>query len=169
MENSNKKDLIVTLSILLAIVFIVAGVLVTNKKKPEANSTVISSVKSVPDTSASPAATAVAGSTATTASTSSGFKDGTYTATAEYATPEATENIKVSVTLKNGIVTDTSSTASMQSRESREYATQFAQNYKSYVVGKSVASIKLSRVSGSSLTSQGFNDAIAQNQTQAKA
>jgi len=168
MEQKSKKDLIVTLSVLLAVVFIVTGVLLTNKKEPTAseNTTVETSDTATTTPETTPATTEPT-STETPTNTS-GFKDGTYTATGDYSTPEDIENIKVTVTLKDGIVTETSAIASMISRDSKEYATQFVENYKSQVVGKKISSIKLSRVSGSSLTSQGFNDAIDQIETQAK-
>ncbi|MDB5182611.1 MAG: hypothetical protein JWO47_395 [Candidatus Saccharibacteria bacterium] len=175
MEQNKKKDLIVTLSVLLVVVFIVTGVILTHKKSSTASDntvarTSLSSSSATDTTTPTPAATDTTTTTTPTTDTStSSFKDGTYTATADYATPENTENIKVTVTLKDGIVTDTSAAASAISRESKEYATEFVQNYKSFVVGKSIASIKLSRVSGSSLTSQGFNDAISQIENQAKA
>ena len=45
---------------------------------------------------------------------------------------------------------------------------QFASGYESYVVGKSLSTLKLTKVSGSSLTPIGFNAAVADIQTQAK-
>ena len=46
---------------------------------------------------------------------------------------------------------------------------QFIDGYKSLVVGKDISSISLNRVSGSSLTSQGFNSAIQKIKSQAQA
>jgi uncharacterized protein with FMN-binding domain len=167
MEQKSKKDLIVTLSILLVVVLIVTGVLIANKKKPTTSDSTEAPTTS--ETTPTPTDTTATTTDTDTTTNSSGFKDGTYSATGDYSTPEGTENIKVNVTLKDGVVTDTSAVASMKSRDSKEYAGQFVANYKPLVVGKNIASIKLSRVSGSSLTSQGFNDAIDQIETQAKA
>lgn len=88
------------------------------------------------------------------------YQDGTYSATGSYATPEGEEQITVKLTLADGTVTDTSATASGKARESRQYQSQFLNAYKELVVGKSVDELRLSRVSGSSLTSQGFNKAV---------
>jgi hypothetical protein len=171
MERSSKKDLIVTLSVLLAIVFIVTGVIIT-KKQPSA---VGPSTATIPADSAPTTTTEVASSpkpvdtTASPSQTTSAFKDGAYTASGRYATPENTETITINVTLKDGVITDTSATASTRSRDSKEYVSMFIENYKNQVVGKKISELKLGRVSGSSLTPQGFNVALDSIITQAKA
>lgn len=173
MEQRSNKDLFVTLSVLLAIVFIVTGVLLTNNKKTVATgevTTTLNPTSSADMKTLAPTTDTSTPSTRTIQTTNvSDFKDGTYNATADYATPENNEDIKLSITIKDGFVTDTSATVSARSRESKEYSTRFVQDYKSYVIGKPIASIKLSRVSGSSLTTEGFNDALAQIEYQAKA
>jgi len=163
MQGKSKKDLIVTLSILIAIVIIVAGIVITSKKSDTDTSTGI--ITPATETESNPDTTTPA---AEESAATSDYKDGTYTATGKYSTPEGTETITVTTTLAGGVVTDTSATASMTSRDSKEYAGAFIAGYKPQVVGKSIAGLKLSRVSGSSLTSQGFNSAITQIQTQAK-
>lgn len=95
------------------------------------------------------------------------YKDGTYTATGRYRTPENEEQITVTVTLVNDKVADVSATISATNPDSRRYQTLFLANYKQFVVGKSIDSLHLSQVSGSSLTPGGFNDAISQIKTQA--
>lgn len=97
------------------------------------------------------------------------YKDGTYTATDSYQTPESVESIAVTLSLKNGIVTDSSIVTSSHARESGRYQSSFAAGYKQYVIGKSIKSLSLTRVSGSSLTSNGFNAALAQIRNQAAA
>jgi hypothetical protein len=52
--------------------------------------------------------------------------------------------------------------------ESVQFEGMFADSYKPLVVGKSVDSINLDKVSGSSLTPKGFNDALDQIKSQAK-
>lgn len=123
-------------------------------------------IASVP-ASVSPLPT-VAVVTPTTASVSP-YKDGTYTATDSYQTPESVESIAVTLSLKNGIVTDSSILTSSHARESGRYQSSFAGSYKQYVIGKSIKNLSLSRVSGSSLTSSGFNAALAQIRNQAAA
>lgn len=100
----------------------------------------------------------------------SGYKDGTYTATGSYRTPEGSEQVTVTLSLKDGVVTDSSTTfAAAQAHESKQYQSQFSSGYKQYVVGKNIDEVSLSRVSGSSLTPKGFNAALEQIKTQAKA
>ena len=113
------------------------------------------------------------GDTATTnetqaGSATSGYTDGTYTATGSYSTPGGTERITVAATLAGGAITSIRATGSASGGESRQHQSEFLENYKSLVVGKSIDSVKLSRVAGSSLTSNGFNAAIAEIKTDAK-
>jgi hypothetical protein len=70
--------------------------------------------------------------------------------------------------LQNGVITGTSATGGANDPEASQYQSQFISGYKSLVVGKSIDSVSLSRVSGSSLTSQGFNNALQQIKNQAK-
>lgn len=107
--------------------------------------------------------------TGTTQTQSSAYKDGTYTGTGSYETPETTEDLTVTLTLKNDIVTDVSFTGTQHVHETRQYQAQFASGYKQFVVGKNIDDISVSRVSGSSLTSGGFMAALAQIKAEAKA
>ena len=106
---------------------------------------------------------------ATNPSSTSAYKDGTYTATGSYMSPGGPDKLGVSLTIKNGIVTDATVTPEPGDRESQYYQGIFVASYKPLVVGKDISTIKLSKVSGSSLTSGGFDDALAQIKAQAKA
>lgn len=109
-------------------------------------------------------------SAGTTSTVSTGtYKDGTYQATSSYRTPESTESIGVSVTVANNVITDVSVNLSAKERDSEFYQAQFADNYKSEVVGKNINEVNLSRVAGSSLTSNGFNSALDTIKQDAKA
>lgn len=87
------------------------------------------------------------------------YTDGTYEATGTYSTPGGRETIEVSVTLKDGVVEDVTVTGD-GTGEARQYQNEFISAYKDRVVGKNIEAVSLSRVAGSSLTSNGFNDAI---------
>jgi uncharacterized protein with FMN-binding domain len=175
MPDTKQKDIAVTIAVLLVVVLVVAGAVAFNKKGHGASASSPNTVASAPLTTTTsaqtPTQTDTSAATATTASSpaTQAYKDGTYTASADYATPESIESITVTVTIKSGAVANTLASASSHNRDSREYTSMFMQNYKSLVVGKSISDISLSRVSGSSLTSQGFNDAIAQIKNQATA
>ena len=85
-----------------------------------------------------------------------------------YKSPAGTEEIGVTITLKNDIITDVGVEPKATARRSVEMQQDFAANYKPMVVGKNIASVKLGKVSGASLTPMGFNDAIAKIEAQAK-
>ncbi|MES2023523.1 MAG: hypothetical protein V4439_02465 [Patescibacteria group bacterium] len=101
--------------------------------------------------------------------TSSGYKDGTYSATGSYMSPGGYDQLGVSLTLKDGIITDVSVTNMAGDEKSKKIQDMFIANYKQYVVGRNISDLNLTKVSGSSLTPQGFNDAIEQIKTQAQA
>lgn len=101
--------------------------------------------------------------------TSSVYKDGSYSAVGTYTAPSGEESIGVSVTLAGDVVKDVSVTANATNSDSKKYQQKFIAGYKTMVVGKKISDIKLSKVSGSSLTPNGFNDAIAKIEAGAKA
>ena len=108
--------------------------------------------------------------TTTSSSTDvSNYKDGTYGATGSYSSPGGRESIELTVTIAGGVITSTSLVENATSGEARGYQDDFANGYKSLVVGKNVDEVSLSRVAGSSLTSNGFNAALDQIKSDAKA
>jgi len=97
------------------------------------------------------------------------YKDGTYSADGSYTTHAATESIGVKLTLKNDVITDVSLTEEPTDDISRMHQDDFAANYKQFVIGKKIASVHLDKISMSSLTPIGFNDALQKIEAQAKA
>jgi hypothetical protein len=101
--------------------------------------------------------------------TASVYTNGTYSATGSYGSPGGQEQLSVTLTLTNDIITAVSVTPGAYDRRSQNYQNAFISGYKQYVLGKNIADVNLTRVSGSSLTPAGFNDALAQIKAQAKA
>lgn len=99
----------------------------------------------------------------------SAYKDGTYSATGSYVSPGGRQTVDLTVTIENGVITSTSLASNDASGEARDYIQRFASGYQAEVVGKSVNEVELSRVAGSSLTSNGFNDALDQIKDEAAA
>jgi uncharacterized protein with FMN-binding domain len=163
---SKKREIIAALAVLIVIVAIVAGASIVGKKKADSGTSNVSTTQT--STQATDSDTSTDTSTDTTTDTTSGYKDGSYTATGSYDSPGGTEAITVHVTLSGGIVTATSADSGATDPEAEEYQGDFISGYKQLVIGKKIDSISLSRVSGSSLTSQGFNDAIKQIESQAQ-
>jgi len=156
-EHSPKKEIFITLAVLVAIVVIVGAAVMFGKQKSsnaESRNTAVTTTNGA-TTAATPPSNAI-------------YKDGTYTATASYETPEASETVTLTATLANNVVTSSTVTTSHNERQAEEYQAAFIDGYKQFVIGKAVKSISLSRVSGSSLTSQGFNSALEKIKTQAQ-
>lgn len=97
------------------------------------------------------------------------YTDGTYTADGSYQTPETVEEISVTLTLAEGVVTEVEVTGDPQAPESSRYQAEFIDGISDEVVGKSIDELNVSRVAGSSLTSGGFNDAVESIKEQAAA
>jgi uncharacterized protein with FMN-binding domain len=97
------------------------------------------------------------------------YKDGTYEVMGNYQSPGGAEQIDVKITLKNSTISDVNVTSEATRPMSKRFQGIFIDNYKTLVIGKSIDDVHLDKVSGSSLTPQGFNDAIDQIKQQAKA
>jgi hypothetical protein len=154
-ETANNNKVIITIAaVFIMAVIVVAAAAASPKKRAE--------------TAMGSGAAAHAPAVADNASSTS-FKDGSYMATGSYESPGGNEHITVHVTLKGGVVTTTSADSGAEDPEAHEYQSMFIGGYASQIVGKPITAVHLSRVSGSSLTSQGFNDAINQIENEAKA
>ena len=95
------------------------------------------------------------------------YKDGTYTAEGSYFTHAGPESVTITLTLKNDLITDSKFNGAPNAEMSGFYMQMFADTYKPLVIGKNIADVQLDRVSGSSLTPMGFNDAVAKIKAQA--
>lgn len=95
------------------------------------------------------------------------YKDGTYSATGSYMSPGGMDKLSVTLTLKNDIITSVSVTPQAGDRTSSRYQNMFISGYQQYVLGKDIANVSLTKVSGSSLTPKGFDDALKQIKSQA--
>ncbi|WP_194763556.1 hypothetical protein [Microbacterium sp. UFMG61] len=107
--------------------------------------------------------------TSTGSASSAEYADGTYTADGSYQTPETVEEISVTLTIADGLVSEVEVTGDPQARESEQYQGQFIDGIADEVVGKSLDEIDVSKVAGSSLTSGGFNKAVDAIKEQAAA
>lgn len=118
---------------------------------------------------ASSSALASTSSSSAAATSSSAYKDGTYTAQGSYSSPGGNESISVSITLASDTVTAVTVTPQATSGQAADFQKKFASGISSEVVGKKLSSLSVSRVSGSSLTSEGFNSAIDEIKSEARA
>ncbi len=97
------------------------------------------------------------------------YKNGQYSATGSYYSPAGTEEIKVNLTIANDTVAAVSVAAMASDEESLKYQNRFIKNVSAVVVGKKISDLNLGKVSGSSLTPKGFNDALTKIKVLAKA
>ncbi len=97
------------------------------------------------------------------------YKDGTYNSKGSYNSPAGAEEIDVTVVLKNDVITDVTVKSLATVDASKNWQGKFIGGVKAEVVGKKLSEVNLTKVSGSSLTPKGWNDAVAKIQVQAKA
>ena len=126
------------------------------------------SAEADPTTASTPAADATTGSSDSGAA-SGAYADGTYSAEGSYRTPETTETIDVTITLESDVITAVEVTGDPQAPQSQQYQSRFIGGISDEVVGKNIDEISVSRVAGSSLTSGGFNEAVAEIKSEAAA
>lgn len=98
----------------------------------------------------------------------SAYKDGTYSSVGDYVSPGGAEQVGVSLTLKDGVVVDSTFTVMATRPISKNMQNVVSENYKQYVIGKPIDEVVLNKVSSSSLTPLGFNDAVAKIKQQAQ-
>ena len=106
---------------------------------------------------------------ASSGATATAYKDGKYTAQSSYNTPGGIESVTVNLTLAHGAITDSRVTTTGDNPTGRMYQARFIAGYKSLVTGVNIADLQLAKVSGSSLTPSGFNNAVEQIRIQSKA
>ncbi len=153
------KSIAKPLSIIGGIIVIIAGIIgYTNMGKTTTDST-----EGQPATS-----TDASVDTTPTASDTTKYKDGTYEAQGNYVSPGGAETVGVKLTIKNDIVIDSVFTPEAERQISQDMQSQFAAGYKQFVIGKKLDDINVGKVSGSSLTPKGFNDAVAKIKVEAK-
>jgi len=143
------SPVIVALIIIVLVGIATAAVVIAQKPKEEA---------AIPETTQEDTTAETPAATSSTEAVS--YKDGTYTEKGRYVSPGGAESIDVTVTIANDIITAATVKGNASRGESKEHQADFIAGFKSSVVGKDIDAVSLSRVAGSSLTSNGFNAAL---------
>lgn len=97
------------------------------------------------------------------------YRDGEYEAEGSYSNPGGVSAVKVDVTLADGTITKVTVTPEATDGTSRGHQQDFAGGIADVVVGKNIDELKVGAVAGSSLTVQGFDQAIDQIKDEARA
>lgn len=161
-----------TAATVVVVAIIVAVVLIDRLKTSElasATATTTPLVTSQPSVSTSPTSQATSTPSPTSQVASTTYKNGTYTAQSNYSVPHSNEAIQVSLTVTNDVVTSVGIENTEGDPTSADYQEQFAAEYKSHVVGKSLSGLAISTIAGASDTTQGFNNALRSIRSQANA
>lgn len=97
------------------------------------------------------------------------YKDGIYATTGNYVSPGGPETIDVTLTVEGGTIVEASVVGNAVNPGSKKFQGMFVEGYREYVVGRELSGLSLPVVSGSSLTTKGFNDALEDIRAQAGA
>ncbi len=100
---------------------------------------------------------------------SQNYKDGSYDVVGDYVSPGGPEQIEVKMTLKDNTIADVEVISKAERPQTKNFQGIFIANYKPLVVGKNINEVHLTKVSGSSLTPKGFDDALEKIKAAAKA
>jgi uncharacterized protein with FMN-binding domain len=130
----------------------------------------ISVVGTLAGCSAASAATSSGSGSSSGATTTSNatYKDGTYTAPGTYTSPGGQEQISVTLTLAKNLVKAIKVVTVKADPTATGYEQMFESGISAVTVGKDINSLNIGVVAGSSLTSQGFNQALATIKADAK-
>jgi uncharacterized protein with FMN-binding domain len=149
----------------LSLLGAVAGCTSTAAQTPTSNNS--SSAPAASEAPSAPAASdapsAAAGSGAST------YKDGTYSADGTYESPAGLARITVKVTLAKDVVKAITVDGHATDATAKSYQGAFDSGIAGKVVGKKIDSLNVTIVSGSSLTSGGFDEAIKKIEASARA
>jgi len=88
------------------------------------------------------------------------YSDGTFEASGEYESPNGRESITVVVSLQDDVVTNVEVISSPTNPTTANYQGQFKSGIGALVVGEDIDSLDVTIVAGSSLTSNGFREAL---------
>ena len=119
------------------------------------------SAASAPSTGAAAATSEASTPSAASSSAVTDLEDGTYSATGDYQSPGGASAVAVTVTLKRGTITAVTVTPKAENPTARQYEAQFASGIGAIAVGKPIEGLDVGAVSGSSLTGEGFEKALA--------
>lgn len=97
----------------------------------------------------------------------SAYNDGTYSADGVYRSPAGAEEIHVTMTLKDDVITSAQVEGTATHPKSKAMQEAFIAGFGAQVVGKSIDELSLGVVNGSSLTPKGFMDAVAKIKVEA--
>ncbi|MEV7972151.1 FMN-binding protein [Cellulomonas sp. NPDC089187] len=104
-----------------------------------------------------------------TDSAATDYADGSYSAAGSYSAPSGQENIEVDLTVADGVVTEVTVTPEATDGTAARFQQDFASAVADQVVGQELAGLSVDKVSGSSLTGDGFNAALDQIRADATA
>ena len=96
------------------------------------------------------------------------YKNGVYSVVGDYISPGGAEQIGVEITLKDDVIVDAKVESKAFRPNSVKFQGQFRSGFSQLVIGKNIDEVYLDKVSGSSLTPKGFNDALEKIKTEAK-
>jgi uncharacterized protein with FMN-binding domain len=172
------QKIVFAIGALLVAAAIIGGVVVGNKNKStDLKAATSSSVRSIATGSTSGPASStpvvvVTPSETTqqpsTSAASTKYKDGTYEVLVKYRVPEGdTNELKATFTFASDSIT-TSDFESISSRSRDSYTANFATGYKVVFEGKKIDTSFPSRISGASLTTAAYLDALDQAMNKAK-
>jgi uncharacterized protein with FMN-binding domain len=100
--------------------------------------------------------------------TSGTYKNGTYTAAGSYKSPAGSEEVSVTLTVQNDMISAVSVSGGSPNETSQRFIKALTSGVDAAIVGKNISEVQPTVISGASLTSKGFYTAVEAIKAQAR-
>ena len=148
------------IGIVIAVVILVTGYILLNQNNAQQANTEISG-NTNPNFTSKPATTGTKSGSPTSVTPADEFASGTYTSHGKYISPDGEQTIEVEITVSEGNITNATLSPVDSDLESLRYQQKFNSGLSGLIVGKRLDEAYISgNVNGSSLTADGFNEAL---------
>lgn len=120
------------------------------------------------ETNTLPETTPTNTSTSSSPVSASIYKNGSYNVTTDYMTPAGKETLGVNISVNSDKVSSVEVTNMASDKTSKNYQNRFIASIQSQILGKTVDTASVGVISGASLTSNAFNQALMKIKAEAK-
>lgn len=127
---------------------------------PAPSPTAVPSPTQTPVVAPTPVATPTPAPVTTPTPVATTYKDGMYSSKGSYSSPAGGESINITLVIKDDTITAASGAVLATNPTSKNFQEKFLSGFAAQVVGKKLADVMVTKVSGSSLTPKGFTDAV---------
>lgn len=166
-RNSANKKIAATVGLLAIVIVIGTGVAIGTRKSRDESAAAPPMTTQAQAAPSSSTPSTSSNSTSQSTPSATKYKNGTYSATGSYRAPDGTQQLGISLTIKNDAVTAASGTNEAHANTSSQFEDEFISDFESQVVGMKVDQVSV--FTRATLTVAGFDNALTQIESEARA